>query len=102
MLLLILLIASFAQWVHGRFMLVAVLLLIGTLNVIMATYDVYADTVKRTDERSDAFKFAALFSSTSPKCIGGTWFMLALMFSFISFIILLDLVDDESQYSSDH
>ena len=57
----------------------AVLLWIGTLNAMFATQDIYDDTIIRTDARSDAFKFAELHPNLlSPKCVGGTWFVLAL------------------------
>lgn len=58
----------------------AVLLWIGTLNAVFGTQDIYDDTIIRTDERSDAFRFAGLHPGVlSPKCVGGTWFLLAII-----------------------
>ncbi len=41
-------------------------------SIRYATYDIYEDTVARTDARSDAYKFAEIMGGT-PKCWGSTW-----------------------------
>lgn len=53
------------------------LLFIGAVNMTFATYDIYDDTVRRKDERSDAYKYAELVPCCFARCVGCTWFLLA-------------------------
>jgi len=65
-----------AGWDLG---LKASLLLVGTLNALYGTVDIWDDTLARTDERSDAYKCAALYPCLFPKCVGGTWLVIAIL-----------------------
>mgnify|MGYP001173392246 CR=1 FL=1 len=65
-----------AGWDLG---LKASLLLVGTLNALYGTVDIYDDTILRTDSRSDAYKCAALYPCWWPRCVGGTWLVLAVL-----------------------
>ena len=47
-------------WEHANLGLEASLLLIAALNVLYASYDIYDDTIRRSDERSDAFQCATM------------------------------------------
>ena len=53
------------------------MLFIGAVNMTFATYDIYDDTVRRKDERSDAYKYAELVPCCFARCVGCTWFLLA-------------------------
>mmetsp|Transcript_8406 Transcript_8406/g.16897 ORF Transcript_8406/g.16897 Transcript_8406/m.16897 type:complete len:298 (+) Transcript_8406:34-927(+) len=57
----------------------ASLLLVGTLNTLYGTVDIYDDTLVRTDSRSDAYKCAQLYPCWFPKCVGFTWLLLAVL-----------------------
>jgi len=79
--------------------LLASLLWVGTLNALYGTLDIYDDTVKRTDARSDAARCAQLHPSVlSPKCVGGTWFIIALVAFVFSVYWYLEL--EEKSYDS--
>lgn len=69
----------------------ASLLLVGTLNALYGTVDIYDDTILRTDTRSDAYRFAALHPGVlTSKCVGFTWLALALLaFAAAVFVFLL-------------
>ena len=69
----------------------ASLLLVGTLNALYGTVDIYDDTILRTDTRSDAYRFAALHPGVlSSKCVGFTWLVLAILaFAAAVFVFLL-------------
>jgi len=63
-------------------LLEAMLLWVGALNMLYATVDIYDDTVRRTDERSDAYVYSQmvpgkLLCCGSPQCVGCTWLLLA-------------------------
>uniref|UniRef100_A0A7S0Q164 Uncharacterized protein n=1 Tax=Coccolithus braarudii TaxID=221442 RepID=A0A7S0Q164_9EUKA len=64
-------------WKDSRFLLESVILFIGCANMIYGTYDIYDDTVRRKDERSDAFKFAQLSPCMAARCVGCVWFLIA-------------------------
>ena len=62
----------------GDDLLRLVLLLIGTLNTIFATVDIYDDAIVRTVERSDAYRYAQLYRCCLPKCVGVCWIVIAI------------------------
>lgn len=67
----------FVDWHGFDLLLVAVLLFVGTLNALYGTLDIYDDTVKRTDTRSDAYQCADM-CCCSAKLVGCVWFILAI------------------------
>jgi len=71
------------DWPYRYLMLNKVLLLLGTMNTLFATYDIWEDCVGRTVERSDAYKYAQLLhGACSPKCVGIVWLSLSLLMAF--------------------
>lgn len=82
----------FTQWEFKELLLGKVLLLLATMNTLYATYDIFEDTVHRTDERSDAFMYAQLLGSCgSPRCVGGLWFLLSIVIAVVSFLLAMVL-----------
>lgn len=67
-------------------LLEAFLIFLGVLNMGYATIDIWDDTVRRTDERSDAYQYAKLWPCCFPKCVGAIWLILSLA-SFVGIII---------------
>lgn len=65
-------------WSGAGAFLEALLLWVGTLNLLYATIDVYDDTVRRSDERSDAYQYSKIWPCCFPQCVGFTWFVIAL------------------------
>jgi len=59
-------------------LLEAMVIWLGVLNMIYATVDIYDDTVRRTDERSDAYVYAQMWPCCFPKCVGVIWLLLAI------------------------
>merc|ERR1719277_1251560 len=49
-----------AKWEHSDVLLFKVLLLIGTMNALYATYDIWDDCVAREVSRSDASQYAEI------------------------------------------
>merc|ERR1712070_954035 len=43
-----------------------------------ASWDIVEDTIARTVERSDAYRFADMVKCCFPKCVGFTWLLLSL------------------------
>eukprot|EP00927_Polykrikos_kofoidii_P078719 TRINITY_DN75535_c0_g1_i1.p1 TRINITY_DN75535_c0_g1~~TRINITY_DN75535_c0_g1_i1.p1 ORF type:complete len:409 (+),score=44.40 TRINITY_DN75535_c0_g1_i1:214-1440(+) len=57
-----------------------VLLLIGTMNTIFSTYDIWEDCIHRHEERSDVFRFAMLIRCPcATRFIGTAWFVSAIL-----------------------
>lgn len=75
----------FTTWRHRDLLLSRVLLLLGTMNTLFATYDIWEDCIARTVEGSDAYKYAELVRCAAPKCIGVIWFL----FSLVMAVVLL-------------
>eukprot|EP00931_Biecheleriopsis_adriatica_P090090 TRINITY_DN64128_c0_g1_i1.p1 TRINITY_DN64128_c0_g1~~TRINITY_DN64128_c0_g1_i1.p1 ORF type:complete len:377 (+),score=77.93 TRINITY_DN64128_c0_g1_i1:31-1131(+) len=67
------------SWPYRDLLLNKVLLLIGTMNMLFATYDIWEDCISRTVERSDAYKYSQLIGCATPKCVGVFWFLLSLI-----------------------
>jgi len=76
-------------WEHANLGLEASLLLIAALNVLYASYDIYDDTIRRSDERSDAFQCATMYPCFFPKCVGLVWFLLSLAFVAASVLVFM-------------
>lgn len=66
------------NWEHSGFLLESVILYIGCCNMVFGTYDIYDDTVRRKDERSDAYKYAELAPCMFARCVGCVWFLIGL------------------------
>eukprot|EP00308_Calcidiscus_leptoporus_P005038 CAMPEP_0119373214 /NCGR_PEP_ID=MMETSP1334-20130426/23882_1 /TAXON_ID=127549 /ORGANISM="Calcidiscus leptoporus, Strain RCC1130" /LENGTH=284 /DNA_ID=CAMNT_0007390909 /DNA_START=126 /DNA_END=980 /DNA_ORIENTATION=- len=71
--------------------LYALLLFLGTLNVVFGIIDIFDDTLKRTDARSDAYRFAQLHQIFRPKCVGLVWFLLAVAAFLVTFFLYLTI-----------
>ena len=75
----------------------SVLLFVGVLNALYSTLDVYDDTVRRTDERSDAYRYAQLWPCCFPKCVGCIWFLLALFTCIAAIVVYLSIEADNNE-----
>lgn len=62
-------------WPIWDVMLSKTLLLVGTMNTLFATYDIWEDCVRRSSERSDACRYAELLGlpMASGRCVGAAW-----------------------------
>merc|ERR1711971_1273818 len=71
----------FTNWHHRELLLTTFLLLVGTMNTLFATYDIWQDCVYREVSRSDAYKYAELLdcACASPRCVGAVWLLLSLI-----------------------
>jgi len=76
------------------------LILIGTVNMMYATYDIYDDTIRRSSERSDAYQYATLAPCLYSRCVGVVWFFLALAACVASAWGHVKLVDEDSYAKS--
>lgn len=66
------------DWEEREVPLRVVLLLVGVMNSIFATYDIYRDCVRVDNERSDAHRFAAIVPCCLPQLVGAIWFLISL------------------------
>jgi len=89
------------SWKHSEFLLESVVLFIGCTNMMYATYDIYDDTVRRKDERSDAYQYAQLAPCLFARCVGLFWFLLALTACALSIWATIDLVDEDNSVGKD-
>jgi hypothetical protein len=64
-------------WYGSAEFLEAVMIWIGTLNMLYAIIDIYDDTVRRSDERSDAYQYAKIWPCCFPRCVGFTWLLMS-------------------------
>lgn len=77
------------HWRYKDLLLSRVLLLIGTMNTLFATYDIWEDCVSRTVEGSDAYKFADLVRCAAPKCVGVIWLLMSMAMAFVMLAVAL-------------
>jgi hypothetical protein len=58
-----------------------ILLLVGSMNTLFATYDIWEDTVLRSSERSDAYRYAELLGlpGATGRCVGTVWLFCSLV-----------------------
>lgn len=79
------------------------LLLIAVMNTLFATYDIWDDTVRRSVERSDAYKYSEHLGSScaTPRCIGCFWLFLSLVIALFSlgFAVLLSWAQNPAEFS---
>uniref|UniRef100_A0A7S2MY16 Uncharacterized protein n=1 Tax=Haptolina brevifila TaxID=156173 RepID=A0A7S2MY16_9EUKA len=64
--------------------------------MLYATIDIYDDTVRRTDERSDAYQYAALWPCCFPKCVGAVWLLLSVAIFGSSIFAVIWIVRDST------
>jgi len=81
-------------WDESYFLLEAVILFMGCTNMMYGTYDIYDDTVRRKDERSDAYKFAELAPCMFSRCVGAVWFLLAFAVCVASVVGVVIIAED--------
>jgi len=74
-----------------------ILLLIGVMNTIFATWNIYTDCIAKDDPRSDAHKFAESVPCCFPRVVGMAWIILDLVFIVLCVFITLLLAADESK-----
>mmetsp|Transcript_9339 Transcript_9339/g.16886 ORF Transcript_9339/g.16886 Transcript_9339/m.16886 type:complete len:324 (-) Transcript_9339:177-1148(-) len=74
-----------------------VLLLIGVMNSIFATWNIYTDCIAKDDSRSDAHKFAESVPCCFPRVVGIAWIILDLVFIVLCIFITLLLAADEQK-----
>jgi len=79
----------------------ACLIWLGTLNMAFATIDIFDDTVRRSDERSDAYQYAKLWPCCFPRCVGAIWLLLSL-FVFVGSIVWVMYITGEEDRFDDH
>ncbi|CAE8611144.1 unnamed protein product [Polarella glacialis] len=80
-------ICYFTDWQYKDLLLSRVLLLVGVMSTLFATYDIWESCVSRTVEDSDAYKFAELIRCATPKCVGAIWLFLSVVMA-IGLLIL--------------
>jgi len=78
-------------WRVWDLVLTKTLLLVGTMNTLFATYDIWDDCVRRSSEHSDACKYAELLGlpMATGRCVGIVWFFAS--FWLAAFALLLAL-----------
>lgn len=81
------------DWPYRDLLLAKVLLLIGTMNTLFSTYDIWTDCVSRTVDRSDASKYAELIGCATPKCIGAVWLLLSVAMAAGVLLLALSWMD---------
>mmetsp|Transcript_69955 Transcript_69955/g.167930 ORF Transcript_69955/g.167930 Transcript_69955/m.167930 type:complete len:318 (+) Transcript_69955:113-1066(+) len=77
------------DWEDRNVPLRMVLLLMGVMNSIFATWNIYTDCIAKDDPRSDAHKFAESVPCCFPRVIGVLWIIVD--FAFILLCIFLTL-----------
>lgn len=55
----------------------ACLIWLAVLNMAYATIDIYDDTIRRSDERSDAYQYAKIWGCCTSRCVGSVWFLIS-------------------------
>mmetsp|Transcript_61341 Transcript_61341/g.115684 ORF Transcript_61341/g.115684 Transcript_61341/m.115684 type:complete len:379 (-) Transcript_61341:63-1199(-) len=67
-------------WRIWYMLLNKVLLLVGCMNTVFATYDIWDDCVLRSEERSDACRYAELLDlrCVTGRCVGTVWLLVSL------------------------
>jgi len=84
----------FTEWPQREVPLRVVLLLMGVMNSIFATYDIWTDCIKVDNPKSDAHKFSEALPCCcpclGPRLIGGFWLLLSL--TFVCFSVWLTLL----------
>jgi len=79
------------RWPLWDALLGKTLLLVGTMNTLFATYDIWEDCVRRSSERSDACRYAELLGlpMASGRCVGAVWLAISLWMAAGSLLLAL-------------
>jgi len=89
----------FTDWQYRYLLLNKCLLLVGVMNTLFSTYDIWTDCVSRTVERSDAYKYAELIGCCcSPVCTGVIWLVLSLLLAVAVLYLALRLMPAEPEF----
>jgi len=78
-------------WPMWDVVLTKTLLLVGTMNTLFATYDIWEDCVRRSSERSDACRYAELLGlpMATGRCVGPVWLFASLCVAAVSLLLAL-------------
>lgn len=81
-------------WPMWDVLLSKTLLLVGTMNTLFATYDIWEDCVRRSCERSDACRYAELLGlpQASGRCVGAVWLFVSLWVAAGALLLALRVV----------
>lgn len=83
-------------WLGREVPLRVVLLLIGVMNSLFATYDIYTDCIRVDNPRSDAHKLAEAIPCCCSRFVGVVWFVIGIAFvGFAAWLTLLLEASDE-------
>lgn len=77
------------RWAYRTVLLNKVLLMVGSMNTLFSTYDIWDGCVARTVENSDAFKFAQLTRCTTPVCVGVIWLIISCLIAISMFALAM-------------
>lgn len=78
-------------WPIWDLLLTKTLLLVGTMNTLFATYDIWEDCVLRSCERSDACRYAELlgFPCATGRCVGAVWLVVSMSSAVAALLLAL-------------
>jgi len=84
----------YSGWPLWDMLLRKMLLLLGTMNTLFATYDIWDDCVVRSSERSDACRYAELLGlpMASGRCVGVAWLCTSLWLTGGALLLALRLL----------
>jgi hypothetical protein len=89
----------FTEWQHRDLLLRECLLLVGVMNTLFSTYDIWTDCIARTIERSDAYKYAELLGCCcNSVCIGVIWLVTSLILAGAMLYLALSLMPSEPEF----
>jgi hypothetical protein len=90
------------DWTEREVPLRIVLLLMGVMNCIFATYDIYTDCIRVDNPKSDAHRFAEAIPCCLPRLVGVMWFVMSLaVITFaVWFTLLLEAADVDGRIKS--
>lgn len=78
-------------WKLWDVLLSKTLLLVGCMNTVFATYDIWDDCVRRSTDRSDACRYAELLDvhCITGRCVGTIWLLASLALAASSLLVAL-------------
>jgi len=79
------------SWPVWDLVLTKTLLLVGTMNTLFATYDIWDDCIRRSSESSDACRYAELLGlpMATGRCVGIAWFFASFWLAAIALLLAL-------------
>jgi len=78
-------------WPVWDLVLTKTLLLVGTMNTLFATYDIWDDCIRRSSENSDSFRYAELLGlpGATGRCVGIAWFFASFWLAALALLLAL-------------